>query len=177
MPIIKNCCTSIPTAHHETHELGGSDVVSLPLISPMTAGIAPSTAGAAAGQALVVTAGGGVSWATVGGGNSDSGWIFVGSTGAPSFVSGWGNYGSYASRNLCFRRFGKVVAVQGLITNSGTYNTVFSLPEGFIPSCLLAFPTVKGDGTIVPFYVAENGSVIGVTGSSYYYIAFTFMIN
>lgn len=123
--------------------------------------------------------GGSVEWVkrSGGGGNTgwitllgDSGWVEIGSSGAPAFQNSWTNFGGgYAT--AAYRKINGIVYLKGLLNRTAARNViVFYLPSGFRPSGGLLFSTntsgnVNSEAQGVAI-TASNGAVTGRSASS-----------
>jgi len=100
----------------------------------------------------------------------DSGWIFVGDTGAPAFENSWQDYdgdftaGGYGSCR--FRKINGVVYLEGLATSGTLGTTIFTLPEGYRPfGIIITHSLTSGNGSS-RLDVNTNGNVICNTGNN-----------
>ena len=101
---------------------------------------------------------------------SDSGWIFVGDTGAPAFENSWQDYdgdyteGGYGSCR--FRKINGVVYLEGLATSGTVGSTIFTLPAGYRPfGIVITHSLTSGNGSS-RLDVNTSGNVICNTGSN-----------
>lgn len=100
----------------------------------------------------------------------DSGWIFIGDTGAPAFENSWQDYdgstsgGGYGSSR--FRKINGIVYMEGLVTSGTVGTTIFTLPVGYRPyGYLINFPLSSGFPN-ARMDVRHTGEVICNTGSN-----------
>lgn len=92
-------------------------------------------------------------------------WIVVGSSGAPAFQNGWGNYGSGWPPAAFSKSASGVVYLRGLV-NAGTVGaTIFTLPAGFRPGAN-SHHAVAANGVFAYAYTITDGTVYLVTGAS-----------
>lgn len=92
-------------------------------------------------------------WITIAG---DSGWIDVGTTGAPPFLNSWTNYGSTWSK-AGYRKINGIVYLKGLVSRSTSRAfSVFALPVGYRPEADLHV------GTYASAAVASDNSAINI---------------
>lgn len=84
---------------------------------------------------------------------------------APSFNTGWGNYG-YGEQPAQYKKVGDLVFLRGLVTrSSGSQTTIFTLPSGYRPSAYTRFaqPSDTGYGRID---VGTYGDVVFAAGGT-----------
>ncbi|MBE6088167.1 MAG: hypothetical protein E7206_09035 [Clostridium beijerinckii] len=82
-------------------------------------------------------------------------------------LNGVTNYTIYTLR---YRRIGKLIQIQGFVTNIGVINTIIAtLPVGFRPSQSLVFVGAKNGYNTIMFSIEQNGNVIfwGATNNVY----------
>lgn len=95
----------------------------------------------------------------------DSGWIIIGSAGAPAFQNNWVDYGTSTYFDPRFRKINGVVYIEGLIKNGTTSLAAFTLPVGYRPYCRLIFAT-DADSAFGRLDVNDNGDVLPIVSSN-----------
>ena len=88
-------------------------------------------------------------------------WRIVGATGQPAFIGAWAAWTSAPYTTVRFRRVGKTVEIQGLVTGGAAGTTggnIFELPEGYRPSARLVKLGIATDG-IARFDILDTGIV------------------
>jgi len=94
----------------------------------------------------------------------DSGWIFVGDTGAPAFENSWVDYGSTFGSPR-FRKINGIVHMEGLIKDGTVGSTAFTLPAGYRPYNRLIIAS-QASNALGRLDVLEDGSVAPWAGSN-----------
>lgn len=84
----------------------------------------------------------------------------------PILENGWENYGSGYAPARFFKDATGIVHVQGLIRNRLLGFAAFTLPPGYRPGARLIFATITDPNTVARVDVADDGSVIPITGNS-----------
>lgn len=107
--------------------------------------------------------------------NTDSGWITIGTTGAPTFGSNWAAYTSGGWTVAAFRRVGGSVYFSGVAQKSASWvsgETVWTMPAGYAPSRRMRMFAESGSAQIM--HVETTGAVVlDFAGSSGGTVAFT----
>lgn len=116
-----------------------------------SAGSASMTLGAEG--AYVVIMSDGTDWHVIQG-QFDSGWI------TPSFSNSW--------VGVKYRLIGNFVKFSGEFISGTTATTAFTLPAGYRPTALRAFPSVDNSGvyTTAPLITITSAGVVTVTGTN-----------
>lgn len=86
-------------------------------------------------------------------------------TNAPTFNTGWGNYGG-GEQVAQYKKFGDIVMLRGLVArSSGSQTTIFTLPSGYRPPAYSRFrqSSNTGDGQID---VAPTGEIVFSAGGA-----------
>jgi hypothetical protein len=89
---------------------------------------------------------------------NDTGWIYVGTVGAPAFQNSWSNYSS--AFPVRFKRNGRTVRLAGW-PRSGTAPGIFILPVGYRPSGVpatgyLVFPVLNVGGNVFGYITVDS---------------------
>jgi len=92
-------------------------------------------------------------------------WTYVGTSGAPAFQNGWGNFGASAQGLAYGKDSQGFLHIIGSITDStpAQNGTVFTLPTGFRPSKMVYNGIMGADGTVyitLLVTVTNTGNVI-----------------
>lgn len=94
----------------------------------------------------------------------DTGWIYVGTTGAPAFVNGWSNDSSADYNRLSFRRISDVVWIRGVVFGGTLGSVVTNLPIGFRPQSSEYIPAFCAAGASQA-RIEANGNLSMIGGS------------
>jgi len=98
----------------------------------------------------------------------DSGWIFVGDTGAPAFENSWVDYDGSTFGLPRFRKINNIVYIEGLVKNGTMTSSAFTLPAGYRPYNRLIIAS-QANNALGRLDVFTDGSVAPWTGSNAYF--------
>lgn len=85
---------------------------------------------------------------------------------APTFNTGWSNYGSNFTL-AGYKKVGDLVFVQGMVKRTlGSATTIFTLPSGYRPQDNVIRPASTSGGTYAELRVLDTGEVVMQTGSA-----------
>lgn len=108
---------------------------------------------------------------------TDSGWITVGTTGAPTYGSSWAGYTSGGWTAAAFRRVGGSVFLAGVSQKSASWSsgeTVYTMPAGYRPSRRVRMFVEQGSaqiaqiettGEVKLMFSGSSGATVAFTGS------------
>lgn len=86
-------------------------------------------------------------------------------TAAPTFSSGWANYGG-GEQNAQYKKVGDFIFLRGLVArSSGTNTTIFTLPSGYRPPAYTRYVQQTNTG-VGQIDVASTGAVIFASGGT-----------
>lgn len=95
-------------------------------------------------------------------------WRYVGTSGEPSFLNGWVNYGG-AWRDVAFFKDALgIVHVKGLVKSGTIGQDVFTLPGGYRPKQGMHLPTAS-NAAFGMIQVLSSGAVRAANGSNTYF--------